>query len=380
MRRASQDYGWQLRENETAQWWAFGLGYDGCYEHEQGTPWLNRALGISALETPAKVSDFQMTQVPENLRLYEYTVPDCTGRPRTLTSKTKWKPKGLIPTALLVCGRSLPSEDGKEEAKHSDATFWGDYNTKESFHEKSNVVSSWSSDGGFAIHVRGQENVDRLKELHQAFLNKDVAVGLGVSLGFRRSGPSLVRVSSLTEEEHKAVESSLADHARLMADVKKSGIEELLRAAGKGWYALSPRWADHKNEKDLEFFLNPMEQRKYAFGYFTVDELQQWAKEEGPVVDHNAINERLSAEDKDWHYHLIRGLESVGTKLKKHPHGVWVDAEKTTVGLTIALHTVGEAGISSGIVPWSDISKFVDIGRQLRKDELALRKEAELAA
>ncbi|MCC5612499.1 hypothetical protein LC612_38855, partial [Nostoc sp. CHAB 5834] len=62
------------------------------------------------------------------------------------------------------------------------------------------------------------------------------------------------------------------------------------------------------------------------------------------------------------------------------PHGVWLDAEKSKMGLTIALHSEGEAGLSSGIAPWSEIRKFVEMGQQLRKDEQALRKEADLAA
>lgn len=32
------------------------------------------------------------------------------------------------------------------------------------------------------------------------------------------------------------------------------------------------------------FWLNPMNQKKYNHGWFTIEELQQWAKDNGPIV------------------------------------------------------------------------------------------------
>ena len=71
-----------------------------------------------------------------------------------------------------------------------------------------------------------------------------------------------------------------------------TGIEEVLKKAGKRYYALSPRWAASiKGTKNGEvetkygvvFWLNPCDQYKNNYGHFTVEELQQWAKGEGPI-------------------------------------------------------------------------------------------------
>lgn len=55
-----------------------------------------------------------------------------------------------------------------------------------------------------------------------------------------------------------------------------------------GYYCLKPRWVS-ENEKlqtryPVIFFLNPMRQREHDYGWFTVEELEQWTEGRGPVM------------------------------------------------------------------------------------------------
>ena len=63
---------------------------------------------------------------------------------------------------------------------------------------------------------------------------------------------------------------------------KKSVIRvDILKDADKGYYALSPSWDGDNN---LIFWLNPREQHVYNHGWFNVDELKMWAKNDGPIM------------------------------------------------------------------------------------------------
>ena len=66
----------------------------------------------------------------------------------------------------------------------------------------------------------------------------------------------------------------------LQKAVDKTKIVETLKKANKEYYALEPRFFDGV----LKFWLNPKEQSKYNYGWFTVDELLLWTKNEGPIM------------------------------------------------------------------------------------------------
>lgn len=59
-------------------------------------------------------------------------------------------------------------------------------------------------------------------------------------------------------------------------------VKKVLKKKKKDWYFLgSPR----KNEEGVwRFWLNPSQQHIYEAGWFTLEELKQWANDEGPVI------------------------------------------------------------------------------------------------
>lgn len=78
------------------------------------------------------------------------------------------------------------------------------------------------------------------------------------------------------------------EHKRLLAAAAATGIEQRLKAAKRGWYALSPGWVDERKQ-EVHFFLNPMEQPRYNHGWFTVAELDAWAAGHGPVMKSDQV-------------------------------------------------------------------------------------------
>jgi hypothetical protein len=75
----------------------------------------------------------------------------------------------------------------------------------------------------------------------------------------------------------------LPDLLALLEEVKLT-----LRDQGKEWRSLE-RWQWMDGE--VRFWLNPVDQNSYAVGWFTIDELVQWAHDMGPV---------LIADDEDY--------------------------------------------------------------------------------
>lgn len=63
----------------------------------------------------------------------------------------------------------------------------------------------------------------------------------------------------------------------------KTRIHKILAKSGKKYFALSPRWADDQ-KKEVVFWLNPYDQDKYNSGWFSVQDLKDWAKDKGKVM------------------------------------------------------------------------------------------------
>jgi hypothetical protein len=80
------------------------------------------------------------------------------------------------------------------------------------------------------------------------------------------------------------------EHIRLgFLDKSALDIEHRLRAAGRDWFAL-------KECPSGQWFLNPYQQDKYNYGRFTLEDLEAWIEDKGPIVKSAA---RLEEERKE---------------------------------------------------------------------------------
>lgn len=58
-------------------------------------------------------------------------------------------------------------------------------------------------------------------------------------------------------------------------------VKQALRDQGKEWRSLERwQWLDG----EIRFWLNPVDQNSYNVGWFSIDELVQWAHDMGPVL------------------------------------------------------------------------------------------------
>lgn len=346
MRAGTNKKDWICDEN--GAFIGLSLGFDFCYEHECGVDKLHRVLGLPKKEFPIGTVDRKISVSPDSLLFVEYE-----DKP-----KDKRRKKGVPAASLILANRHYYREmTHEEELKSFDLKFHSDVHDKWHRPELDNLMCSWSEDE-FGINVRGAENVRRLREMYEAFQRLDIALAHPSSQGFLRTGLSLVIASRVSAEVEETVKAQDLAHQRLQLAAKATGVYEMLEKAGLRWFALSPSW-DHYGEEDaVIFFLNPNQQDKYDSGWFTVEDLRAWAEGKGPVIKDKALD-AFDKAHRDWKIDLHYGLKNQGLGLRRHSYLVWMDAEKTTVGVHVHPTRASAEALPEGSYPFDELmAKF----------------------
>lgn len=330
MRRAHTETGWIIGDNNTLV--GLSLGFDFCAEHEFGAEYIKMAMGIPKVDAPIGIEDRKMTSLrTQSLGFMEY---------KTGVSKKDAR-LSRIPHALLYLSDNgsfgvTPPKTARDFVSLFEVGFYTDCTSKHYEAERHDLAISWSGRSGFAVHVRGAENVARIKQIHQAMLDLDIALMDASSMGFLRRAMALVIVKNAPVEKLEKLKELDLAKKRLIDAAKASGIEEALKKAGRGFYALSPGWRGHvEAPENLMFFLNPADQRNNACGWFFVSDLMDWIQGKGPVVDGRAA--KLALEDshgKDFSYNVVKRANEVGVGLNNTTE-VWLDEAKTQAGLRV---------------------------------------------
>jgi hypothetical protein len=77
-------------------------------------------------------------------------------------------------------------------------------------------------------------------------------------------------------------------HNQLIKDSNETGIEAKLLHAKKAYFALSPspigEGSEFKSKHKVMYWLNPVQQDVYNSGHFTVEDLEKWILEKGPIM------------------------------------------------------------------------------------------------
>ena len=143
---------------------------------------------------------------------------------------------------------------------------------------------SWC-DHGFAILVNYQ-NKERIELIRDSILNRDAIIMLHGGGPFRNAGLCIL-IKSLVPEDF-SIDMYEADNAyyKLRRAAEEIGIAKRLKEAGKNYFALSPKWKDD-TQTEVIFWLNPMEQDKNNYGWFTVKDLEDWIKGVGKIPKNN---------------------------------------------------------------------------------------------
>jgi hypothetical protein len=139
---------------------------------------------------------------------------------------------------------------------------------------------AWSEDDFAAISSNSDESA-ALKDIFTEFGKLNIAVCFSGALP-AFDNPGLV--FAIADRLPESVLDDWDKHDREQEQIKKefaaTGIEKLLKDAGCGYFALSPR---RREDGSLWYWLNPSEQQRNNYGWFTLEDLQAWARGEGPI-------------------------------------------------------------------------------------------------
>jgi hypothetical protein len=320
------------------------LGFDFCYEHESGVEKLHRVLGVPALEFPIGTGDRKISVCPDYLEFVEYEI----------APKDKRRKKATPAASLILTRRGSYREITHEELlKALNLSFYCNVYDKCHDPELDDLMCSWG-EGEFGINVRGAENISRLRELHEAFKRCDIALAHPSSNGFLRTGLSFAIASRIPVDSEEAVKAQDLEHQRLHEAARATGVYEMLEKAGLGYYALAPGWDNVETKEGVVFFINPQQQQKYHHGWFSREDFQQAIEGKGPVLKDAALI-AFDEANRDWSHRLLGGLTDAGLFLRRHSYLVWMDAEKTKVGIYLRPAPRSAAALPEGAYPFNEL-------------------------
>lgn len=234
------------------------LDCDFCAEHEWGIAEIRLAFGIKdatdgiiGLGSVLGVDARKVNRFPNNMAYKEYADKDLT-------------------TVLFFNYYGFDANSSKEQITTELTLF------------KESLACAWDG-GSFGIRTAGQEGRSHLKELYDALVKKDAVIFLGGHPGpFSNAGLVIAITSRLPDEVKKKWHDVDLDYFNLRKAAKDTGIESYLKSKGMQWHTLSPRWKDEKKQ-EVVFWLNPQQQDINNFGWFTVEQLKEWADGKGDI-------------------------------------------------------------------------------------------------
>lgn len=145
------------------------------------------------------------------------------------------------------------------------------------------LTTAWSS-SDFGVANSVSDDRPRLRAIYDALVNQDALFTLAnynQQNPFSRSCFHILIVSKLPADVADQMMSADLEYRQLQEDHDATGIDQLLTAAGKSWYALRPERAD---DGTLRWWLNPRLQDKYNSRWCSLDDLKDWAEDRGPVM------------------------------------------------------------------------------------------------
>ncbi|MFG6082250.1 hypothetical protein ACEUZ9_002894 [Paracoccus litorisediminis] len=252
------------------------LGHGYCAEHESGIAGIRAIFGQVENADPQAVSGFDVFA----------TKALAADSPFLGTWERKKATKTIPAEFRLVAG------DWRNVAE---LTAPGKQRGLPGTHTSIGFSAAWS-DRGFCIRAFSEEAIALLRDIHQAILSGDMLLSMsGSSNPFGRATPCLSIRSRVPASLEQDLISKQQDARRLAEASKATGIEARLAAAGRKYFALKPHFGSASVDTKLRptahpvvYFLNPMEQQRFNFGWFTVEELDAWVAGNGPVIKESA--------------------------------------------------------------------------------------------
>jgi len=257
----------------------FLLKADYCAEHEHGMRGLASLFRIGEDREAVGLAGRTAGHVPEGRAVLLGEFPAL---PPDSHRKAKPVGRGLALVVDRFLAYRAPEEDDAFLGQLAGSHGWRLTDDE--------AVAAWG-ERSFAIFAYSERAKAAVTRLHGAIMSGDFAAWLGggaTGNPFGRDGLVVAVASMVPEAGARVMLEADVESRRLRAAVEATGIEERLREAGKGYYALSPRFREDGDGLEtghpVVFWLNPRDQRESNFGWFTVEDLDGWIEGRGPVV------------------------------------------------------------------------------------------------
>jgi len=187
-------------------------------------------------------------------------------------------------TALAAFARFSEPEKTKSFSRGVRFVITGRYK------EDTDIVGAFS-DRDFAVCGYTEKGLQTVELISEGLRSLDLALWMGGAANiFGRGGLVIVRPSLTPQVYIDKFNDDVLERRKLQEAARQTGIEARLTDAlgAYPYHALSPSWnvklAKSPTKHPVVFWLNPANQKAYTYGWFTVEELEQWARGKGPVL------------------------------------------------------------------------------------------------
>lgn len=243
-------------------------------QHAMGVDWLLRRLGAGAKdEYDLRLFDGHVsTSVPEwsraDLEHEEKLYLDVGDRPKKLRS-----------TSSVLCVEGNIEHATNECRRYSPLSL---------------VTGAWD-DSSFAVRGYGDEGRKIVDLVQEGVETCDLVVWVTSEIDLGHGHLCIARRSLVPDAMVEKFDAEIAEYRRLFDAAAATGIARRLEAIGplsplgrlRPYHALSPAWIRPHDEcvsaHPVRFFLNPTEQGANNFGWFTVEQLDEWIEGRGPI-------------------------------------------------------------------------------------------------
>lgn len=231
----------------------WGIGFASRYLGRQGTP-TKDCLGVEARSTTMLANSFAIELVEHKGELWLRGSVNYSDRPENELKAQLKAAKSKQPyylTSLQNPWRETP------------------------------IRSAWSGDSGFIVVASSDDAKIALGFVYEALINKRCFINQATGL-FGRGGLCFVPTDLVPIEYFNEMADGDLSQMKLSKLVAENGILDRLAAAGKRYYACSPRWSD-ETETEFSFWLNPQDQKYNRYGWVTVQDLDDWIAGTGRI-------------------------------------------------------------------------------------------------
>lgn len=265
--RRGRDNGWLFDANDHMI--ALNLGSDFCAEHEWGVKELYQTLGIAHDENVLGIERYRVT-LPD---------PACV----VYNEKNKNNASLYVIEPFDVRHNYFKEENYDRELKGC---------------RDEELATAWCGKS-FGIRVKKPKNIKHLRRIHKALLEKKAVIWLGGGGVFHNAGLVIGIIDAIPADRKQEMYNAHVDANKLSEASNRTGIKERIDTLNNkfleehrgcyerpcGYYSLKPAWRNSGNSAHpVMYWLNPMQQDKYASGWYTVEQLEQWIDGKGPVI------------------------------------------------------------------------------------------------